>query len=120
VFSTEAAAAALVDYLDHTRRYDEIHIGLFSHGTDSIGVAALRDWDRALGRAAVRGAYCGVDRKVYPQDFASNGRFHAAVAELDGPPAQPAGWEWVRDWLNHHLATDGKLTDGVGASPRHH
>lgn len=102
VFSTQPAAAALVDYLDHTRRYDEIHIGLFSHGTRSIGLAALRDWDRALGRAAVRGEYCGVDRKVYPQDFASNGRFHSCVAELDGSPAPEAGWGWVRDWLNQH------------------
>jgi hypothetical protein len=105
VFSTQDAAAELVDYLDHTRRYREIHIGLFAHGTRSIGVAGLADWDRALGRATETGGYCGVDRRVYPQDFASNVRFHDELARL-GEPVRPRlpGWPWVRDRLAERVA----------------
>ncbi len=108
VFSTKGAADELVDYLDHTRRYREIHIGLFSHGTCSIGLAELADWDRALARAAVTGDYCGVDRAAYPQDFASNARFHDQLAAFDQPdqPARPAGWPWVRDRLNQRVAAE--------------
>jgi hypothetical protein len=81
VFSTRAAADELVDYLDHTRR--------------------------ALARAGGTGGYCGVDRAAYPQDFASNRRFHDRLAALgDGRPSDgpPAGWPWVRDRLSRHLA----------------
>ncbi len=107
VFSTRDAATELVDYLDHTRRYQEVHIGLFAHGTRSIGIADLGDWERALGRAGAAGTFCGVDRAAYPQDFASNGRFHDHLAALDGPaePLDPAGWSWVRDRLGSRVVT---------------
>jgi hypothetical protein len=104
VFSTRNAVDGLVDYLDHTARYREIHIGLFSHGTRSIGLASLADWDRALARASETGDTCGVDRAAYPQDFASNARFHNRLAALDehtAPP--PADWPWVANRLAKHL-----------------
>jgi len=100
-FGTCPARNALLDYLAGTPAYDEIDLGLFSHGTCSIGLAGIDDWDEVLHRARRRGDYCGVDRSVYPQDFASNVRFHDALAAHRAGPSvpHPAPWEWVRQRL---------------------
>ena len=43
----------------------------------------------------------GVDRAAYPQDFASNMRFHDDLSKLGGPvrPRIP-GWPRIRDQLD--------------------
>jgi hypothetical protein len=100
LFGTRAARDTLDGYLREAKPYDEIHLGLFSHGTCSIGRARIEDWDGVLARAR-HGAYCGVDTAAYPQDFASNHRFHRAAAALPprGDQAGTAPWPWVRDRL---------------------
>ncbi|MCT2584574.1 hypothetical protein [Actinophytocola gossypii] len=102
LFGTCAARDTLDRYLRDAEPYDEIHLGLFSHGTCSIGRAGIEDWDGVLARARRRGAYCGVDTRAYPQDFASNGRFHRAAAALPPAPARAgaAPWDWVHDRLH--------------------
>lgn len=100
LFGTRAARDTLDGYLAGTDPYDEIHLGLFSHGTCSIGRARIEDWAGVLARARRRGTFCGVDTAAHPQDFASNSRFHRAAAAL--PAAFDAGtapWPWVRDRL---------------------
>jgi hypothetical protein len=101
LFGTRAAGDTLDHYLRDVEPYDEIHLGLFSHGTCSIGRARIGDWDRVLAHARRHGAYCGVDTRAYPQDFASNGRFHRAAAKLPPAPTPPGTppWDWVRDRL---------------------
>jgi hypothetical protein len=101
LFGTRAARDTLDGYLGAASPYDEIHLGLFSHGTHSIGYARIEDWDQVLARARVRGSYCGVDTAAYPQDFASNGRFHRAAASLPATNRLPAvaPWQWVRERL---------------------
>jgi hypothetical protein len=101
LFGTCDARDTLLRYLDGTEPYEEIHLGLFSHGTHSIGRAHIGDWDAVLARARRRGAYCGVDPRAYPQDFASNGRFHRGAAALPASPARPGtpSWDWVREKL---------------------
>ncbi|MEY8038169.1 hypothetical protein [Saccharopolyspora cebuensis] len=102
-FGTRSARDTLLDHLADGPDYDEIDLGLFSHGTCSAGLANIEDWDEVLRLARHRGDYCGVDREVYPQDFASNVRFHAQLAAR-GPAApvpHPAPWEWVRRRLQH-------------------
>lgn len=103
VFPTLPARDELEDYLAGAAPYDEIHLGLFSHGTRSIGRATISDWDSVLSRAH-RGEYCGVDRAAHPQDFASNARFHRRAAQLPatGTPPGPAPWPWLRQWLREH------------------
>lgn len=100
-FGTRPARDTLLDHLTDVAPYDEIDLGLFSHGTCSAGLASAEDWDEVLRLARSRGDYCGVDRDVYPQDFASNVRFHDHLAAR-GPAAhvpRPAPWEWVRQQL---------------------
>lgn len=90
LFGTCAARDTLARYLGDAEPYDEIHLGLFSHGTCSIGRAHFEDWDGVRRHARRHGAYCGVDTEAYPQDFASNGRFHRAASALPTAP-RPAG-----------------------------
>ncbi|WP_433271366.1 hypothetical protein ACQPZF_12205 [Actinosynnema sp. CS-041913] len=106
VFSTLPARDMLDDYLRRTAPFDEIHLGLFSHGTRSAGLATIEDWDRVLERAR-HGAYCGVDRSAFPLDFASNARFHERAAALPAAGAQPgpAPWTWLRHRLRDHVGT---------------
>lgn len=101
LFGTRAARDTLDGYLAGATPYDEIDLGLFSHGTCSIGHARIEDWDDVLAHARRRGAYCGVDTAAYPQDFASNYRFHRAAAALPpaGFAAGTAPWPWLRDRL---------------------
>jgi hypothetical protein len=106
LFGTCAARDTLAGYLDGAEPYDDIHLGLFAHGTCSIGRARIEDWDAVLARARRTGAYCGVDTSVHPQDFASNGRFHRAARELPGTGPGTAPWDWLRDrlrnWRGHY------------------
>jgi hypothetical protein len=99
LFGTRDAHDTLEEYLRGARPYHDIHLGLFSHGTHSIGLARVEDWRTVLDHATRTGDYCGVDTRVYPQDFASNGRFHRAAQALPGAPVDLAPWDWVRDRL---------------------
>lgn len=115
-FGTQPALETLLGYLDSTEPYDEIDLGLFSHGTCSAGYASIDEWDHVLGRARRDGRYCGIDRKRFPQDFASNVRFHEALSSRPGSPAEPgpAPWSWVRNRLRSSSTVDYYLN---GAEP---
>jgi hypothetical protein len=102
LFGTRDARDTLDGHLHRTEPYDDIHLGLFSHGTCSIGMARVEDWDKVLAHARHTGAYCGVDTSAYPQDFASNGRFHRAAQALPSTgPVETAPWDWTRDRLRN-------------------
>ncbi|TMG86574.1 MAG: hypothetical protein E6H74_02950 [Betaproteobacteria bacterium] len=69
-FNMEPSLKSLRKYLEE-HDFDDIGLMLFSHGVRSIGLAAIEDWDACLARARKRGFYIGVDRRAYPQDFAT-------------------------------------------------
>ncbi len=69
-FNMEPSLKSLRKYLEG-HDFDDIGLMLFSHGVRSIGLAAIEDWDACLARARKRGFYVGVDRRAYPQDFAT-------------------------------------------------
>jgi hypothetical protein len=48
-FGTRPALTALLAYLDEADRFEQIDVGLFSHGTCSIGLAGVGEWDQVLG-----------------------------------------------------------------------
>lgn len=117
LFGTRDAHDTLDAYLGRAEPYHDIHLGLFSHGTHSIGLARTEDWDGILAHARGTGAYCGVDTAAYPQDFASNGRFHRAAQALTGREVTTAPWEWTREQLARwrtarcHYTTASTRTD---------
>jgi hypothetical protein len=101
-FNTEMSAAALEGYLDATEPYDEIHLMLFAHGVDSIGLAPIERWRGLLARARERGRFVGVDEKAYPADFATYARYHPALRALPGrsPLPSPLTWDQLETFLS--------------------
>jgi len=86
-FPVDPSAAALERYLDTAAPYRRIRLTLFNHGTEGVGVAPVERWEGIARRALERGELVGVDRALFPRDFASFGRFHR---ELRGLPQHPA------------------------------
>jgi hypothetical protein len=75
VFNTEPSRDALARYLHEARPFDDVHLTLFSHGVDSIGLVPIDAW-RRLCREARGDGFIGVDARAFPRDFAVFVRYH--------------------------------------------
>ncbi|RKS06983.1 hypothetical protein DFP74_2633 [Nocardiopsis sp. Huas11] len=95
VFNTQPAQRALAAYLDRSPDFEEIRLGLFSHGVESVGLAGAADWARVLERATKVGTFLGTDPERYPRDFAVLFRFRRELARVRGrhPLPEPLSWE---------------------------
>jgi hypothetical protein len=82
VFNTESSADRLERYLEGTDPYDHIHLMLFSHGVDSVGLAPIGRWRSALRQARKHGGFVGVDERRFPRDFATFVRYHADLKKV--------------------------------------
>jgi hypothetical protein len=78
VFNTEASLRAVERFLDQ-RAFEEIYMMLFSHGVESIGLAAIPQWRRVIERAKRHGAFVGIDPEAFPRDFAVFVRYYKAL-----------------------------------------
>lgn len=81
-FNVSDSADALEHYLDAAGPFDEIHMMLFSHGTESAGLAPIDRWQALLRRARRQGRLVGVDAEKYPKDFGSFARYHTEVQRI--------------------------------------
>ncbi|MDQ2696985.1 MAG: hypothetical protein M3Z21_16735 [Pseudomonadota bacterium] len=102
VFNVEPSAAVLEQYLDTAEPYDAIHLMLFSHGVESVGVAPIERWRALLRRARRQGELLGVDERAYPRDFATFVRYHADLAKLIDerhPLPEPLGLDGLDTFL---------------------
>jgi hypothetical protein len=81
-FAMESPFAFLERYLDGADPYEEIHMMLFSHGVDSVGLVPIERWRSILGRARKRGAFVGVDERKFPRDFATFIRYYTEVKKI--------------------------------------
>jgi hypothetical protein len=81
-FNMEASLEWLRAYLDEAEPYDDIHLMLFAHGVECVGLPSLECWRELLGRALRHGAFAGVDEKLFPRDFAVFGRYHDSVRQI--------------------------------------
>jgi hypothetical protein len=82
VFGTQTSRAGLDAYLDSTEPCDEIRALLFSHGTDSIGLASAEDWRDTAARARKVGVLTGVNASAYPRDFTGLVHSHRDLAKI--------------------------------------
>lgn len=100
-FGTEVSFERLERHLDEAEPYDEIHLMLFAHGVNSIGVPPIERWRALLDRARVRGRFVGVDEKAYPRDFATFARYHPALRAIPGrcPMPSPLGFDQLEAFL---------------------
>ncbi|MCW3819745.1 hypothetical protein ONA91_35450 [Micromonospora sp. DR5-3] len=67
-FPVQSSLAGLHRYLDGGDGYDYLHLALFCHGVDSVGVATAGQWRQLLRRARIEGAFAGVSPSRYPND----------------------------------------------------
>jgi hypothetical protein len=81
-FNTEPSADAIERYLDGADPYDEIHLMLFSHGVDAVGVVPKQRWQAILDRAKVSGRFAGVDPDEFPGDFAVFARYDRGIRAI--------------------------------------
>jgi hypothetical protein len=96
VFNMEPDAEVLERYLEDTRPYDHIHLMLFSHGVDSIGLAPIGRWRSVLGRALKHGGFVGVDERRFPRDFATFVRYHADLKKVPARYPMPTSLPLAR------------------------
>ncbi len=82
VFNVEPSAGRLERYLDGVEPYDCIHLMLFSHGVESVGLASIDRWRSVLARARNERSFIGVDEGAYPRDFAAFVRYHTDIKRL--------------------------------------
>ena len=90
-FCTEPSASSLQRYLDRQPPFRNIDLMLFSHGTESIGMASIDRWQQLLNYATDEGAFVGVDTEKFPRDFATLSRFDRELQQRAPllPPPDP-------------------------------
>jgi hypothetical protein len=105
VFNTEPDAEALERYLEGTKAYDHIHLMLFSHGVDSVGLALIGRWRSMLQLARKHGSFMGVDERRFPRDFAAFVRYHIDLKEISARHPMPRSLQLTR--LDEFLGRTG-------------
>jgi hypothetical protein len=81
-FNMEPSARRLERFLDERPPFDEIHLTLFAHGADSVGLPAIGRWRSLAARARRDGRLAAVDETAYPAHFAVFARYNAALRRL--------------------------------------
>jgi hypothetical protein len=81
-------------YLERTDRFDCIHLMLFAHGVNSVGLPPIDDWRRLLALARRSGSFLGVDEVAYPAHFAVFASYHMDLRKLPAsyPVPEPVPW----------------------------
>ncbi|MDZ5447140.1 hypothetical protein U2F26_31240 [Micromonospora sp. 4G57] len=82
IFPVQSSADALERYLDQSDTYDYLHLMLFCHGVESVGLASVDQWRRVLQRARVAGSFAGTEPRRYPSDLATFFRYQSALRAI--------------------------------------
>ncbi|MFC7704629.1 hypothetical protein ACFQXB_10535 [Plastorhodobacter daqingensis] len=81
-FNMQPSLEALERYLNGAERYEDIHLTLFQHGVDCVGLPPIDDWRRLIAtHASRRGAFLGFDPDLYPRDFGALAGYQDAVQQ---------------------------------------
>jgi hypothetical protein len=81
-FNVETSADALEAYLDSAEPFDETNLMVFSHGTESAGLAPIERWQALSRRGRRGGRLIGVDETRYPKDFGVFANYHTEVQTI--------------------------------------
>jgi hypothetical protein len=100
LFGTRPSAERLAGYLSSTAGYDDIRLTVFPHGTESIGLAGIGEWQALLGRARRHGQLLAVEPSRYPRHFRALSGFHRELSRLPRAAAvPPLRWDAARKYL---------------------
>jgi hypothetical protein len=78
-FNMEPSLEWLEAYLDGADPFDFIHLMLFSHGVEAVGLPTVARWKEATQRARLHGELLGVDEKRFPRDYATFVRYYTRL-----------------------------------------
>jgi hypothetical protein len=81
-FNMQPSLHFLQAYLNSADPFDEIHVMLFAHGVESVGLPSIGEWRAVLKRARKNGRFAGVDERAYPAHFGAFGRYHWALEKI--------------------------------------
>jgi short-subunit dehydrogenase len=104
-FNMEPSLRRIRRYLAETKPFDHIHLMLFAHGVNGVGLPSIQDWRTVLEHAREGGAFVGVDEKAYPAHFAAFGRYHMELRKV--PARRPLPDPLTLDPFEHFLKTAG-------------
>jgi hypothetical protein len=115
-FPVEPSAAALADYLDRSDPYGFMHLTLFCHGVESVGLATADRWRALLARADVAGSFTGVRPERYPRDLATFFTYPRALRAIPAryPIPEPLPLHTLDTFLADHAHRYPEVvTEGV-------
>lgn len=105
LFGTRSSRDRLAAYLAAAVSYDDIRLTIFPHGTCSIDLPAMSEWQEVLGRARQHAELAAVSTRHYPRHFRTIAGFHRELSRLPRVPAPPPlGWDTARRYLAEHAA----------------
>lgn len=81
-FNTRPSLQAADAYVGSRDDFDELYLSLFAHGSDSVGLPSIAEWEKLLARARRRGEWLAVDPHRYPAHFATFARYSAQLRAL--------------------------------------
>jgi hypothetical protein len=101
-FNTEPSLQAANAYLDDSEAFDELYLTLFAHGSDSVGLPPVEDWQALLDRARHRGKWIGVNPRRYPAHFAAFAKYSAQLRALkpNFPMPDPVPMDQLEDFID--------------------
>ena len=80
-FNMEPPLERLDDYLNQSDAYDEVHLMLFQHGVNAVGLPSAEEWRRVIGKARRQSTTLGLDLNEYPLDFPHYAKYDEAIRE---------------------------------------
>jgi hypothetical protein len=97
-FPVEPSLRLARRYLARAETFDEVHLMLFAHGVESVGLPPIRAWQDLLRQARRGGSLLGVNPRAYPAHFGVYGRYQRALRRIAErrplpPPISLEGFE---------------------------
>jgi hypothetical protein len=116
-FNMQPSLEGLEAYLDEREPFDDIHLALFQHGVEAVGVTTPEDWKGMLDRARRTGSTLGADLDEFPRDFAHYARYGRAMRSLPSryPIPGPLSVAELDAFLADHGPYDGVRIDDLEA-----
>jgi len=93
-FNSGPSFSKLRAYLERAEPYEAIKLMIFPHGTESVGLPAIEDWEKALSMGRNQGEFLGVNRRAYPHHFSGFARYHSDMRRSAGISGAPLNSTW--------------------------
>lgn len=81
-FNKEPSLDWIRQYLSEAEPFDHVHLTLFAHGINSVGLPPIEMWRAVLGYGRESGSFLGVDEEAYPAHFGVFAKYHLALRRI--------------------------------------